>query len=618
MRAPSILAFVLIVMAFLPSVYGDLRVLGEYPGLSPTAIAAVDLDKNGVPHAAVVGTSSWAQAYGSQNWNLKVGNAEGVVPVDMDRGGLLKDVVVAGNDIVGVDSLGRERWRERVKGYSAAAGDFRGDGYVDEVVVGSWTKVYAIDATRGGIIWEADLPPGIWGAAHIAIVGNRIIVGADHAIFALDFKGTRLWDQGVAGKIMAMAPMDLEKSGVMDGVALAYYDGKDNIIHLDAIDASGKRVDWRFEQRHDGDPVSLFAVDPDGDGKLSTVVVNVKTGVFWLDNRGRPAGSVNVPGATGLAPVDLDGDGILDDVLVGKDGNVGGQFYVVNSRGQVLAQMNQTGATEIVALDLNGDGRLNDAVAASYLTGRVYLLSMELSDNVTSSPLPTLAPVSPLLVSAGPDMAVLEGTALALTANATPSNGANIVSYLWTEGKKILGNSQNLHLRFDEVGIRTLNLTVVDSTGASATDTVLIAVFPSSGSIKLPFVDAGPDLEAAPDSNTTLTARAIPSENGSIVSYLWFEGDKLLGTDQALTRAFGGGVHKVTVKVVDSAGRSATAAVTITVAAAGDSFHIEGLRETVLDNLRWALLLGIIILVIVFIRERVLGYIWERQRDWLD
>jgi hypothetical protein len=616
----------LLALGSLPGVYGDIRVLGEHPGLRPTAGGAIAFDASGVPRAAVIGTDTYAEAYGIQSWRLSVGNVAGIAAVDLDREGRETGTVVAGSDIVAVDSMGRERWRnDEIVGYSIASGDLDGDGYRDEVVVGGWTQVAAIDASGGGeVLWEVSLPAGAVGPKGMGIFGNRIVVGADRVLLGLDFDGNVLWRGGVQGTILALAPIDLSGSGAQDGFVVAHYEGEEQRIRIDAYSLEGEDQGWNFEKHHDGTPVEIHNLDADGDGIRDEVVFNLNGGVYWLDREGLPAGSLRISNPSALAPIDLDGDEVSDELLIGIEGSLGGAIYAVDEGGKILGEWNRSGAGKIVALDLDGDGWVREALTASSLFGSVYLLeaSFEGALPPPQSP-PSPPPAEGATVEAGPDRILEIGESVTLTASASPSPGAQIVSYLWTEGETVVGERPELTVRLEEEGIRRFAVTVVDSRGETATDVVRIAAAPP-GEVTLPYVYVGAEVRAEEGEEVRLDAVALPTLNESIVSYLWTEDREVLGRGESLERAFQEGTHEITVTVVDSSGESASASVRVLVGIPTGgrlpSFDLRGrdLWKKLVGNARWFLALGILLIALLLVRERVQEYLSDRHRDWLE
>ena len=55
------------------------------------------------------------------------------------------------------------------------------------------------------------------------------------------------------------------------------------------------------------------------------------------------------------------------------------------------------------------------------------------------------------------------------------------------------------------------------------------------------------------------------SDDGSIVSYLWREGETVLSSNLTFTHLFSGGVHSITLKVTDDDGAEATDTISVTI-----------------------------------------------------
>ncbi len=169
-------------------------------------------------------------------------------------------------------------------------------------------------------------------------------------------------------------------------------------------------------------------------------------------------------------------------------------------------------------------------------------------------------------------------------------------------------------------------------------------------------------------SSATLTASASPSTSGGIiVSYIWTEDDKILGQEATLKKVFEKGNHAIKVVVTDNTGAKAEDTVKITVApqGAGNATSLDsdsdGLSDelevrmgtdpnnpdtdddgiidskdpnplvangkglvpdlggnlgTLLQYVKWAAIVGGIIIAIIYIREKLLDLLWERKQEW--
>ncbi|MDD2791032.1 MAG: PKD domain-containing protein [Sulfurimonas sp.] len=82
----------------------------------------------------------------------------------------------------------------------------------------------------------------------------------------------------------------------------------------------------------------------------------------------------------------------------------------------------------------------------------------------------------------------------------------------------------------------------------------------------VPIANAGADQNISEGTNVTLNASASSDTDGTIVSYLWKEGDTFLSTDSSFSKSdFSAAAHTITLTVTDNNGGTATDTVVITV-----------------------------------------------------
>jgi hypothetical protein len=80
------------------------------------------------------------------------------------------------------------------------------------------------------------------------------------------------------------------------------------------------------------------------------------------------------------------------------------------------------------------------------------------------------------IANAGKDQQVEEGTTIILDASASKDSDGKIISYTWSESKKVLGEGETLKVANLNVGIHTITLFVKDDNGGVSSDDVLITV----------------------------------------------------------------------------------------------------------------------------------------------
>ncbi|MFT5037052.1 MAG: peptidoglycan hydrolase-like protein with peptidoglycan-binding domain, partial [Candidatus Azotimanducaceae bacterium] len=160
-----------------------------------------------------------------------------------------------------------------------------------------------------------------------------------------------------------------------------------------------------------------------------------------------------------------------------------------------------------------------------------------------------------------------DSQAVTLRGSGSDTDG-KIVSYSWTESRKVLSTTQNPTLTLDQ-GVHTLTLTITDNEGATDNDTVVVTVV--DGPNTAPIADAGSD-ESVIDTNrngnenVNLTAAASTDTDGSIASYVWTEKGIEIATGVSPRNVnFSVGVHTVLVTVTDNEGATGSDIVSVTV-----------------------------------------------------
>ena len=176
-----------------------------------------------------------------------------------------------------------------------------------------------------------------------------------------------------------------------------------------------------------------------------------------------------------------------------------------------------------------------------------------------TSPLP---PADPVVAKAGQDQRVLsteeDGSAL-VTLDGTASTGP-IVSYRWTEKKKVVGENAEPEVPLS-VGTHKITLTVADEEGNTDSDEVLILVN------QPPQANAGPDQRITTKDNgkpikVNLDASASSDNGGSIKTYTWtWDGQTVEGRNPNVSLSVG--TFTITLTVTDDQGATDTDEVTI-------------------------------------------------------
>jgi hypothetical protein len=583
---------ILLILLMLPSVHAEV-VVSELQSLGeePNAIISFDSNADGILDSVVVGTVSKAISVGSSSWEIFVSSINAISSADLDEDGYLDEVVIAGRDLVAVDPHGGEIWRSTdVRGYSVAPADLNKDGYKNEVIVGAWNKIFAFDST-GNILWNYSEIAG--NVRSLAVIDGYIIAGVGRTLLWLDYYGTLRRSKVLPENIVALAPIDIESTGKKDGVVAVSFDGDSNRAYARVYDKYANEKGLKFERYYERETdITIFPIDKYSRGKFDHATFNLDDGIFWVNSKGT-AGSITGIRRISFSPADFDGDGILDDIIATKDATDKnpGSVIAYNAFGIELARSNASGGSKIAAIDFNFDGKADDAIVASSFDRRIYSVITQVSDTTTSTapqttqpptttPPPTQAPTTAppqaieISVDLGPDKTISVGEEITLSPTAIPSTtGGRIVSYIWTEEGKFLGDTPSITLTLEE-GTHNITVKVTDDSGASATDSILVTVNPKPTS---PEVDS--DTDGLSDQQ-----------------------EEILGTDPHNPDTDGDGI-------IDSKDPNPLAP------GGGSLLPLEELKP-LLKYLKWIAIAAVGIFLIIYIREKILDFLWERQQDW--
>jgi len=188
-----------------------------------------------------------------------------------------------------------------------------------------------------------------------------------------------------------------------------------------------------------------------------------------------------------------------------------------------------------------------------------YIIAMNdklMTYTVSKKPNGPSAPVA----DAGQNMAIKVGSTITLNGSNSSDSDGTITSYSWDNG---FGLGEMVSATFNEIGVFTVNLTVTDNDGSTATDSIIITVEANAA----PVADAGVDQTVIVGSLVTLDASASNDNDGSISAYSWSSdlGANLGDSAQVSVLLDTTGVYSYTVTVTDNNGASSTDTVKVIV-----------------------------------------------------
>ena len=283
----------------------------------------------------------------------------------------------------------------------------------------------------------------------------------------------------------------------------------------------------------------------------------------------RTGGPTNQPPIAAAGPdatvADTDGDG-SEAVALDGSGSVDPDGTIVSYEWRVGGVLVGTGVAPTLDLAVG----VNDVVLTvtdneGAIAADTVQVTVEAPEN------------QPPVASAGPNQTVTDdddsgAETVTLDGSGSTDPDGPIVTYEWRAGGVLVGTGVSPSVSFD-VGVHTVELTVTDDDGATATDTMQVTIEEAPN--LPPTADAGPNQTVTDDDDSgaetvTLDGSGSTDPDGPIVTYEWRAGGVLVGTGVSPSVSFDVGVHTVELTVTDDDGATATDTVDVTVEAAPD------------------------------------------------
>lgn len=299
----------------------------------------------------------------SQLWktDVKTFLENSPVLIDMEGTGESQVIVAGREDLVALDSKGKEIWKYRSSGRYMMSPSILN-------VTGKSPLIFATDNSgnlrchdiKGKVIWETKLSAGCtWSAPALADLmeeGIPMVVQADESgtVYAFHAQtGKPVWKSSIIGKPSAAAIGDLDGQ---PGLEIAYFstEGVLSVLHADGSSFWNRKVGGTSQTWGTASPVIFVASDgcsrvfaASGDGEA--YCFSASGDLLWNKN-------VQSPVASTLSAGDIDQDGIVDLFLITQLGVI----YRFSENAGILWNIDMQGRTlgSGSIADLDGDGEL--------------------------------------------------------------------------------------------------------------------------------------------------------------------------------------------------------------------------------------------------------------------
>lgn len=167
----------------------------------------------------------------------------------------------------------------------------------------------------------------------------------------------------------------------------------------------------------------------------------------------------------------------------------------------------------------------------------------------------------PPVADAGPDQTIRHSTTVMLDGSGSSDPEGEPLSYAWSLGGQQIASGATPTVGPFSPGTYTIDLTVSDSRGATASDILVLTV-----TNQTPVADAGPDQTVQGPKIVTLDGSGSADPDGDAFSYAWsLDGIEIATGPRPSAGPFADGSHTIGLTVTDSAGATSTDSMTLMV-----------------------------------------------------
>ncbi len=312
--------------------------------------------------------------------------------IDWDRDGKRDEIAILSSKIYILDKDGTILSKIEETGRSICSLDFDEDGYYDEIAIGKGDKLIVLK--EGKEIFKRIVgTPGVKVKCH-----RNILVAFSSEILDVYESKRIVYSKALEERVWDVEFFDIDKDGIENDIAILLSDGTIKILkdfneyYTTYISITSKC------------PVKLFPYDYDLDNIKESIGILSSDFVIIKDKQRIPIGLfVQCPDSFDL--IDLDGDKILDDFVMGESSkyvnltevkkgfisvmNSGRNVYefkLIYKEDEKTIEMktktyNKTGANLIATFDFDNNGVADELLVLDLIEGNFYIFKPLVKDN---------------------------------------------------------------------------------------------------------------------------------------------------------------------------------------------------------------------------------------------